>query len=271
MMKLLLQYLMIKVDTKLEFGKDLIFSYKFTINRGDFVALTGSSGSGKSTLLRVLAGLEEAKGEIEVFGRNWQSLPPQKREIGFVFQDYALFENMSVEQNLLFVKKDRDLANYLLELTKLSELKNRYPKRLSGGQKQRVALCRALMKQPKILLLDEPLSALDWSMRKILQEEILKLHREFNLTTIMVSHDRSEIYKLANRVIKLEQGRVVDNSLIDYSKISKELKLEGEVIKVLGKRAIVSIYSNLIEIEISGAKVGDRVLVKAKDLRVGGR
>ncbi len=259
---------MIRVDVNLELEKGLKFCYRFTIKRGDFVALTGKSGSGKSTLLRVLAGLEEANGTIEIFGKNWQKLPPQKREIGFVFQDYALFENMSVEQNLLFVKKDIELANHLLELTELTELKDRYPKTLSGGQKQRVALCRALMKRPKILLLDEPLSALDWSMRKVLQDEIAKLHKEFNLTTIMVSHDRAEIYKLANRVIKLEDGKVIENGFIDYSKISKELKLEGEVVKVLRQKAIVSIYNNLIEVEIDNTKVGDTVIVSAKDIGV---
>jgi len=268
MMKLLLQYFMIKVDVNLKLANELNFSYKFNIKQGDFVALTGKSGSGKSTLLRVLAGLEDAKGDIEVFGKSWQKLPPQKREIGFVFQDYALFENMSVEQNLLFVNQDKELAKYLLELTQMHEFKNRYPKSLSGGQKQRVALCRALMKRPKILLLDEPLSALDWDIRKILQEEIAKVHKEFKLTTIMVSHDRAEIYKLANRIIKLEDGKVVQNSPIDYSKISKELKLEGEVIKVIGSKAVVAIYNNLVEIKLSNKKVGDRVFIKAKDINI---
>ena len=261
---------MIKVDAKL--NKGLIFNYKFTINRGDFVALVGKSGSGKSTLLRILAGLEDAKGEIEVFGTKWLSnkfkLPPQKREIGFVFQDYALFENMSVEQNLLYVKKDKPLADKLLNLSELEHLKDKYPKHLSGGQKQRVALCRALMKRPKILLLDEPLSALDSTMRKKLQEEILKVHKEFNLTTIMVSHDKAEIYKLANRVLKLSNGKVINNSPIDYSNVSKELILEAEVIKVLGDIAIVSIYNNLLKIKLKNAKVGDIIKLKASDFLI---
>ena len=178
-----------------------------SLQNGEFVALSGDSGSGKTTLLRVLAGLEEAFGEIIVDGEILLNekikKPIQKRDIGFVFQDYALFPNLSVIDNLLYVKKDKDLAKQLLSLTDLYELKNRYPNSLSGGQKQRVSLCRALMKRPKILLMDEPLSALDPHMRLKLQDEILTLHKEFKTTTIMVSHDPSEIYKLASRVLVL--------------------------------------------------------------------
>ncbi|MCJ7766070.1 MAG: ATP-binding cassette domain-containing protein, partial [Thiovulaceae bacterium] len=147
------------------------------IKEHDFVALAGQSGSGKTTLLRILAGLEKADGVITVSGDVWQNnktlLTPQKRGIGFVFQDYALFENMSVEENLLYVNRDNMLASHLLELTELSELKARLPNTLSGGQKQRVSLCRALMKRPKLLLMDEPLSALDPEMRTKLQHDIL--------------------------------------------------------------------------------------------------
>lgn len=175
------------------------------IQKGDFITLAGKSGSGKTTLLRILAGLESASGNIEVNGDTWlddkTTLAVQKRQIGFVFQDYALFENMSVLENLLYVNKDKDLAFKLLELTDLKNLINRYPNSLSGGQKQRLSICRAMMKKPKLLLLDEPLSALDPKMRNSLQDEILTLHKEFNTTTIMVSHEPREIYKLSNRVI----------------------------------------------------------------------
>jgi len=130
------------------------------IKEHDFVALSGKSGSGKTTLLRVLAGLEEAKGKITIGGEIWLdrkfTLPVQKREIGFVFQDYALFENMNVEENLLFVNRDKALVHHLLEVTELTELKKRLPNTLSGGQKQRVSLCRALMNRPKLLLMKEP-------------------------------------------------------------------------------------------------------------------
>ena len=183
-----------------------------TIKQGEFVALSGASGSGKTTLLRIIAGLEDAQGSIVCDGASWlensHSLPPQKRKIGFVTQDYALFSNMSVEKNLLFVANDTQLCNHLLELMELENLTNKYPHQLSGGQQQRVALARALMRKPTILLLDEPLSALDAAMRTKLQDALEVLHKEFKLTTIMVSHDIQEIKNLASRVLVLEDGTI---------------------------------------------------------------
>ena len=241
---------------------------KLSIKQGEFIALSGASGSGKTTLLRVLAGLEDFNGSIEVFGKSWQNLPPQKRDIGMVFQDYALFNNMSVEQNLLYVSKDVELANRLLELTELSSIRGQYPSQLSGGQKQRVALCRALMKRPKILLLDEPLSALDWKMRNILQSEIAKVHKEFKLTTIMVSHDRAEIYKLANRVLELKSGKVVKDLPISKElKLQENLSLLAEVIKIVDGKAIVLVNEQLIAIEAQNLSVGELLELEAKNFR----
>jgi len=216
---------MIKIDIKKELNSSHKLDVKLNISKNEFIALSGKSGSGKTTLLRVLAGLEEANGDIVVENNIWLSknfkLPVQKRDIGFVFQDYALFENMSVEQNLLFVQKDKKLADELLEITELTQLKKSYPKTLSGGQKQRVALCRALMKKPKILLLDEAFSALDYSMRLKLQDELLIFHKKFNLTTIMVTHDQKQMYKLANRVVFLNNGKIQDQTQDskDYNKV----------------------------------------------------
>ena len=182
------------------------------IKKGEFVALMGESGSGKTTLLRVLAGLEKAEGNIAVEDITWlenqKMLPPQQREIGFIFQDYALFDNMSVEENLLFVNDDKVLAKRLLEMTELTGLASRNVKGLSGGQKQRVSLCRAMMKKPKLLLMDEPLSALDPVMRTKLRDEILKLHKTFGTTTIMVSHDTDVSYHLADRILVLDHGKI---------------------------------------------------------------
>ncbi len=194
------------------------------IEQGSFVVIMGESGSGKTTLLRVLAGLEKAKGEIRVAGHLWNNLAPQKREIGFVFQDYALFENMSVEQNLLFAREDKALAQKLLSLTELTGLATRNVKNLSGGQKQRVSLCRAMMNRPKLLLMDEPLSALDEKMRTTLQEEIAKLHRAFGTTTLMVSHDAEVSYALADRILVLEQGKIVKDGTKDEV-LEKEQKI----------------------------------------------
>ena len=194
---------------------DMTLKANLQIKEKEFVALHGKSGSGKTTLLRILAGLEEADAEISVGDTIWQdkttNLAVQKREIGFVFQDYALFENMNVEENLLYVQKDKELAKHLLEVTELYELKDKYPNTLSGGQKQRVSICRALMKKPKILLLDEPFSALDSGIRDKLQRELLALHKEFQTTTIMVSHNLEEIHQLASRILVLEKGEIIQD------------------------------------------------------------
>ena len=251
------------------------------IQKGDFVALSGLSGSGKTTLLRIIAGLEEAEGNIIIDDESWldskNSLPVQKRQIGFVFQDYALFDNMSVEQNLLYVKKDKALTNKLLEITELKELAKRMPNTLSGGQKQRVSLCRAMMNSPKLLLLDEPLSALDPSMRTKLQNEILTLHKEFGTTTIMVSHDPSEIYRLSNRVVVLEQGKIInDGNATDVllkTQGSQKFSFEGELLDIIKTDviyvAIISIGQQLVEVvlceeEAKSLSIGQKVRVGTK-------
>lgn len=191
---------------------DMSLDVKLDIQKGEFIALMGESGSGKTTLLRVLAGLEKAEGKIDVESLSWldneKMIAPQDRKIGFVFQDYALFENMTVEQNLLYVNNDKILAEELLTMTELEGLSSRNVKGLSGGQKQRVSLCRAMMKRPKLLLMDEPFSALDTKMKEKLQDEIAKLHKTFGITTIMVSHDPEVSYILADRVVVLHQGKV---------------------------------------------------------------
>ncbi len=251
------------------------------IQEGDFLAIAGESGSGKTTLLRILAGLERAKGTIKVGDTIWQDkknfLPPQKREIGFVFQDYALFPNMTVLENLLYVQKDTKLAQELLSITKLSSLKKRLPHTLSGGQKQRVSLCRAMMRRPKILLMDEPLSALDPAMRTTLQHEIHSLHKTFNTTTIMVSHDPSEIYTLANKVIVLDLGKIINSGspkkVLLRTKGSQKFSFEGELLEIIQIDliyiTIVAIGQQLVEIVISeeeakNLKTGERVIVSTK-------
>ncbi|MEY3089990.1 MAG: hypothetical protein RL113_306 [Pseudomonadota bacterium] len=210
----------LEIEKKLYGSKGVMeLSVDLTIEKGSFVALMGESGSGKTTLLRILAGLENAKGRISVEGQRWldgsKSVSPQQREIGFVFQDYALFEHMSVKENLLYVKADPLLVEELLEMTALTTLADRNVKLLSGGQKQRVSLCRAMMNRPKLLLMDEPLSALDPKMKSKLEEEILRLHERFDTTTVMVSHDTQAVYHLADRVVVLDQGKVISDGTPD--------------------------------------------------------
>lgn len=251
------------------------------INEGEFVALSGLSGSGKTTLLRILAGLENATGTLKIDNEYWlnekYSKDSQKRDIGFVFQDYSLFPNFTVLQNLLYVKKDKELAKHLLDMTDMYELKDRYPNSLSGGQKQRVSLCRALMNKPKLLLMDEPLSALDPQMRTKLQNEILTLHKEFNTTTIMVSHDPSEMYRLASRVLVLDYGKIVNDGLpkdiLLKTKGSQKFSFEGELLDIVRVDvidiAIISIGQQLVEIVLTKEeskilKIGQKVNVSTK-------
>ena len=275
---------MIKIDISKKLhgaNGEMDLKINLEIKQGEFVALAGLSGSGKTTLLRILAGLEDAKGTLEIDNNIWLNekfcLASQKREIGFVFQDYALFPNFSVLDNLLYVNKDKELANYLLKMTELEELKNRFPQTLSGGQKQRVSLCRALMNRPKILLMDEPLSELDSNMRTKLQNEILTLHKEFNTTTIMVSHDPSEIYRLANRVVILNFGGIINDGtpkdILLKTKGSQKFSFEGELLDIVKVDvihiAIVSIGQQLVEVvvskeEVKNLKIGQKVSLSTK-------
>jgi molybdate transport system ATP-binding protein len=185
---------------------------------GEVLAVTGDSGSGKTTLLRQIAGLTTPERGRIVFGSNiWLdtstriSLAPQKRNIGFVFQDYALFPHYTVLENLRFpLNKNDDMnrVDELLEVIELTSLAHRKPHQLSGGQQQRVALARALVKKPDLLLLDEPLAALDPSMRARLQDYLSKLHEQYGFTMLIVTHDVGEIFSLAHQVAVLDHGKI---------------------------------------------------------------
>ncbi len=274
--------LSININKKLHGSQgDMELDVNLEIKEGEFLALSGKSGSGKTTLLRILAGLEESKGTITFSNKIWQDetsfLAAQKRKIGFVFQDYALFENMSVRDNLLYVKRDKKLCKKLLEMTELSELKDKMPNTLSGGQKQRVSLCRAMMQKPKLLLMDEPLSALDSQIRSKLQQEILTLHREFEMTTIMVSHEPSEIYRLASRVIVLDQGKVINDGtpkdILLRQSGSQKFSFEGELLEIVKVDvifiAIIAIGQQVVEVvvsldEVRNLKAGQKITVSTK-------
>jgi molybdate transport system ATP-binding protein len=184
---------------------------------------------------------------------------------------------MTVRENLLFVEKDATLAEELLALTRLEELADRYPGTLSGGQKQRVALCRAMMRRPALLLLDEPLSALDPAMRSKLQNDILTLHRRFETTTILVSHDPSEIYRLADRALRLERGAVTADGpparLLMHAAGSQKLSFDGELLQIERRDtihvAIVAIGQQIVEVVVdrqtaANLQPGQRVTIAAK-------
>jgi len=189
------------------------------VEDGEFLVLLGPSGCGKSTTLRMLAGLEDiSEGEIKIGGMKVNHLPPMARNLGMVFQSYALYPHMSVMENLSFGLKmakgearipDEDIKERVHEISKLLELSEhleKKPKELSGGQRQRVALGRALVRRPKVLLMDEPLSNLDAELRHNMRKEIKRLHNELGTTTIYVTHDQIEAMTLADRIAILDKG-----------------------------------------------------------------
>jgi len=217
---------------------------KFDISKGKLITLYGKSGAGKTTILKIIAGLlKPDNGSIVVDGNIWFdavkkiNLRTQRRNLGFVFQDYSLFPNMSVKENLIFALakgQDRKIVNDLIDIIELGDLQNRDTNTLSGGQKQKVALARTLVQRPEILLLDEPLSALDEEMRIRLQRYILKVHHEFNLTTILISHDISEIIKMSDYLMELDHGKIVSQGTPKemFSAESKDFSISGEIITI---------------------------------------
>jgi spermidine/putrescine transport system ATP-binding protein len=189
---------------------------------GRFTSLLGPSGSGKTTLLRIIAGFVIPDlGRVQIRGEDVTMMPVWKRDIGIVFQSYALFPHMSVMENVVFGLNRRGIrgvearrrAGEALETVRLTGFNDRRPKHLSGGQQQRVALARAIVTRPKVLLLDEPLSALDRRLRQEMQVELLRIQRESGLTTIFVTHDQEEALTLSDRIAILDKGRIIQEDV----------------------------------------------------------
>ncbi len=257
------------------------------LEQGQFATLYGPSGAGKTSTLRILAGLMPAdKGRVVVNGSCWfdadsqVNLPPQQRSIGFVFQDYALFPHMSVLENLQYALANKDnlaVLKRLMDITELNGLKDQKPTQLSGGQQQRVALARALVQQPKLLLLDEPLSALDLETRQKLQDYLLEIHREFGLTTLLISHDLGEILKLSDQVFVLDKGKIgqqgTPQEIFAPKQVSGKFQFSGKILKIERQEVVyvvtVVIQNQLIKViagpaDIDGLAIGDTVLVASK-------
>ena len=193
-----------------ESGPWILDNLNMNMNSGEIVAVVGNSGCGKSTLLRIISGLESrAEGVIRVGDTIFQStdkfIPVEKRQLGFVFQDYALFPFMTVTQNIKFALKKNDAISFkeLVQLTRLEGLENRYPHELSGGQQQRVAVARTLASNPKILLMDEPFSNLDTALVREIRSELRQIIKNWNLTTIIVTHSIEDAEAFADRTVKL--------------------------------------------------------------------
>lgn len=215
-----MSYLAVKGLHK-RYGANTLFTdIEFHAEQGELVTLLGPSGCGKSTLLRCLAGLTEVdRGAIVLAGQDITHLPPQRRGIAMVFQSYALFPNMTVAQNVAFGLRMQRLAQdeiqqrvrEALTLVELQGFAERYPHQLSGGQCQRVALARSLIVRPRLLLLDEPLSALDARIRRHLREQIRAIQQELGLTTVFVTHDQEEALTLSDRIVLMREGRIVQS------------------------------------------------------------
>lgn len=210
-------FLSIENVTKRFGGFTALDSISIELKSGELVCLLGPSGCGKSTLLRCIAGLHlQDKGRIFLANREIGQLPPQQRDYGMLFQSYALFPNLTVEQNVAYgLTQGRRLAllvkkrvQEMLDLVGLGHLAKRYPSQLSGGQQQRVALARALAPSPTLLLLDEPMSALDARIREQLRIDLRQLQRKLGITTLMVTHDQEEAMMMADRIAVMDQGRI---------------------------------------------------------------
>lgn len=247
------------------------------VREGEFFAMLGPSGSGKTTCLRLIAGFEQpTAGHIEIFGTTAEGVPPYRRNVNTVFQDYALFPHMSVLENVKYGLKvkgtgrreQETAAVEVLELVKLGGYGDRKPSQLSGGQRQRVALARALVNRPKVLLLDEPLGALDLKLREAMQDELKSLQRQLGITFIFVTHDQGEALSMADRVAVFNEGKVIQvaspreiyrhpNSRFVADFVGASNILPPDVTALAGG---VEAYSSLRPEDIRLAPAGDGVL-----------
>lgn len=252
------------------------------IERGQFVSLYGASGAGKTSILRMLAGfMKPDNGFINVNDTVWYNgetkkyAAPQQRKIGFVFQDYALFPNMNVRENILFALGKNEpaaIADELLEVTGLTNFAARKIQTLSGGQQQRVALARAIANKPAILLLDEPLSAIDNDMRVYLQNTLKAIHQHYNLTTLLVSHNAQEIINLADVVIHLDEGRFRQQAApaLFFRNGEETARITGNIVSIdENGHAVVLIENRLVSLPLSGEKLttNDRVEISCSNIK----
>ncbi|MFZ3034141.1 MAG: ABC transporter ATP-binding protein [Parvibaculum sp.] len=250
-----------------------------TVNRGEFFALLGPSGCGKTTLLRMLAGFETpTEGQVIIDGHNMATVEPNKRPVNMVFQSYAVFPHMSVEKNVAYglrmdgrpAKEIRQRTEEALELVKLGGYGKRMPHEMSGGQRQRVALARALIKRPSVLLLDEPLSALDAKLREAMQLELVRLQQTVGITFVIVTHDQSEALSMANRIAVMNAGVVRQIAkpaeLYEFPKDRFVADFIGRINLIEGKATrsgdhLVKVTSRSTgEVELAGDATGDVAL-----------
>jgi putative spermidine/putrescine transport system ATP-binding protein len=272
-------------------GETLVIkNLNLEIAKGEFLTMLGPSGSGKTTTLMMLAGFETpTHGEIYLGEQPIGNIPPHKRNIGMVFQNYALFPHMTVKENLSYPLEVRkcpksDIKKRVtraLEMVELGGFEGRFPAQLSGGQQQRVALARALVFEPNLVLMDEPLGALDKNLREQMQYEIKHIHDELNVTVVYVTHDQSEAMTMSNRVAVFEDGIIQQLSTPDvlYEEpenafvaqfIGENNKISGEVTELAEDRCIVKVDSGEIvkALKVNVNKTGDRTTLSLRPERV---
>jgi iron(III) transport system ATP-binding protein len=258
------------------FGEELILDdVSLAVANNELVALLGESGSGKSTLLRIIAGFESAeKGEIIIAEQTVASdsvfLKPEDRSVGFIFQDYALFPHLSVERNISYGLKGKSDAekaklNQLLKVFELEEVRSKKPSKLSGGQQQRVAIARALAVQPVLLLLDEPFSNLDQSLRGKVRKEIQRIKEEFETPMLLVTHDPDDALELADKIAVLQNGKIVQ---FDTPEKIYRQPLNQYVADLFGPNFIVdNLFFRQENIDLNGNKYSGKVTALKKSPR----
>ena len=273
-------------------GYAAVNNFELKIMQGEFITLLGPSGCGKTTLLRLIAGFERPDcGAIYLDGQDIVATPPEKRQINTVFQSYALFPHMSVYENIAFglrVKKVdtnslKAAVEKALEQTRLTKFGSRLPSQLSGGQQQRVALARAIVNKPRVLLLDEPLSALDARLRSEMQVELKRLQRELNITTILVTHEQDEALSLSDRVVVMDEGKIAQlgtpREIYEEPKSLYVAKFVGEI-NLIPARVVKRLSETCISVLVMDEKVtlatklicqpgqNVQILLRPEDLRL---
>ncbi len=265
-----MSFLSIERLTKSYGAHQVVQRFDLDVAAGEFITFLGPSGCGKTTTLRMIAGFETATtGAIRVAGRDVTHLPPSARGVGMVFQNYALFPNMTVAGNVAFGLKvakasaaeTRDRVAAMLDVVKLGHLADRYPYQISGGQQQRVALARALATKPKLLLLDEPLSALDAKVRVALRDELKSLQRDLGITTVFVTHDQEEALSMSDRIVVMSEGRVEQLGTPFEIYNSPKTRFVASFIGTLNllKAQVVDAGAGAIRIDGQEARVGRQI------------
>ncbi|TKH06680.1 ABC transporter ATP-binding protein [Peribacillus simplex] len=272
-----------------QFGANVVLNgIDLEVRQGELLTLLGPSGCGKSTTLNLIAGFLDAdRGEVHIKGNNVTKVPPYKRDLGMVFQTYSLFPHMTVYENLSFGLKLRKVGkaeqkkkiSKALELVKMSGLENRYPRELSGGQRQRVAISRALVVEPELLLLDEPLSNLDAKLRHELRAEIKRLQKEIGVTTIFVTHDQEEALSMSDRVVVMNAGKIEQIStpteIYNHPKtefvfqfIGKSNCFEGNVSAVDKRKVSVKIGPDITHVDANNIMGNDNNLKTGDEVKL---